>query len=105
MTQAELLALLTQDEDGFLERKTQGRRAEVAEALVAFANSVPDGREGVLLIGQGPDKKIVGVVNPDELQRSIKEWADRCYPPVVAKPEILTTDSGTVLAVVIPHSK
>ncbi len=104
VTKEELKTLLTQDEDGYLERKTSGQRSQITDALVAFANSMPPGREGVVFIGQQQDKKIIGVDNPDELQKSVKNWASQCYPPVEVHPEILTTDQGQVLALVIPFS-
>src|SRR6266487_128632 len=104
MTKDELKARLTQDEDGFLERKESAHHSDVKESLVSFANAVPLGREAVVLIGQRPDKKIVGVPNADKLQRDVRDWARQCYPPVSAGLEIIPTEQGQVVAIVIPHS-
>ncbi len=47
-----LLERLQDSEDAFVERKPQAVSTEDAcKTLVAFANSLPDGREGILFIG------------------------------------------------------
>ncbi len=63
----ELLARLRQPEDNFTERKSEGAasRAELRKTLVAFANSVPEGRTAVLYIGVDDDGTPMGVSNPD----------------------------------------
>src|SRR2546426_10207171 len=104
MTKDELRVLLDQDEDGFVERKQTGHQSQVVDSIVAFANSVPQGREAVLFIGQRPNKEVIGVENPDKLQKSVKAWANQCYPPVEVRPEILSTEQGKVVAVVVPFS-
>lgn len=106
MTPAELVGRLKQDEDPYVERKTQGARSDVVEALVAFANSVPPGREAVLFLGVRPDKTAVGVGDADKLQRSISEWArNECYPPIAVTYEVLTDIAPRpVLAVIVQAS-
>lgn len=52
MTTDELLRLIGNHEDNFVERKSEGLRdAEMRQTVSAFANAVPAGREGVLFIG------------------------------------------------------
>src|SRR2546428_913257 len=104
MTKEELKALLTQDEDGFLERKESAHHSDIRDSIVAFANAVPFGREAVVFVGQRSDKKIVGVPNVDKLQRDVKDWAKQCYPPVEVRPEVVSSEQGQVLALVIPFS-
>jgi predicted HTH transcriptional regulator len=106
MTPEELRALMLADEDNFVERKTTGQRDEVIKTLVAFANSVPEGREAVLFVGVSPDLRVSGVENPDSLQPSIRQWArDICYPPIDFRSEVLRDfDEGSALAVIVPAS-
>ena len=52
MTTDELLRLIGNHEDTFVERKSEGvRDAEIRQTVSAFANAVPAGREAVLFIG------------------------------------------------------
>lgn len=52
MTKEQLLALLGRHERNFVERKSEGVTAsELRQTVCAFANSVPEGRAGVLFIG------------------------------------------------------
>ena len=105
MTRDELLEKLRQGEDGFVERKAKGHRSAVLETMVAFANSVPPGREAVLFIGQRSDKRIVGVEDADKLQLNVAEWAKReSFPPVVFQCEVIREGEAEVVAVVVPAS-
>ena len=53
MTREELLKRLKDHEDNFTERKLEGAKsAELRKTLVAFANSVPEGRLAILFIGE-----------------------------------------------------
>ncbi len=107
MTREQLLALLKQDEDNFVERKTTHQRDEVTKALVAFANSVPLDREAVLFIGVKDDGTVTGVANAENALKDIQNWAtDLCYPPISVRCELLDGLSPTpVVAVVVSASK
>lgn len=102
----QLLALLKAPEDGFVERKPEGvNRAEIRQTVVAFANSVPEGREAVLFIGVRDNGEIQGVAEPDAAQKFIREVCERdCYPPIRYHPEVLKEGARVVVAVVIPAS-
>src|SRR5258708_4878837 len=90
MTREQLLGLLKQGEDNFVERKPAAQRDEVAKALVAFSNSVPLDREAVLFIGVQDDGEVTGVPNPEKAQKHIQNWAaDWCYPPIGVRCELL----------------
>ncbi|HVH31592.1 MAG TPA: ATP-binding protein [bacterium] len=106
MTREELLVRLRQHEDPFIERKTTPHASDVIEALVAFANSLPLGREAVLLLGIQPNGTVVGVDDADKLQRSISEWAkEQCYPPIAVTYEVLADLAPrSVLAVIVRAS-
>ena len=104
MTKDELKEFLQQEEDGFLERKETAHHSDIKESLVSFANAVPYGREAVVLIGQRRDKKVLGVSNADKVQRDVRDWANQCYPPIDVRSEVISTEQGQVVALVIPHS-
>ncbi len=102
----ELLERLGTPEDNFIERKPDGaKREELRKTIVAFANSVPEGRTGVLYIGVRDSGDIQGVQNPDSLQKTIQSICTQdCYPPISYQSEVLPIDNRNVVAVVIPRS-
>lgn len=105
---AELLARLRQPEDNFTERKSEGAasRAELRKTLVAFANSVPEGRTAVLYIGVGDDGTPTGMSNPDSLQKTVQDVCrGECYPPLECPSEVLRIDGESVVAVVVSFSR
>ncbi len=105
MPKEKLKARLLDCEDGFTERKSSGSASEVIRTVVGFANSVPEGRTGVLFIGVNDKGSIGGVDNPDKLQKSIRNMCEKeCYPPIWANIEAINYDGKTVIAVEIPYS-
>ena len=107
MTSDDLLRLIGNHEDNFVERKSDGvRDAEIRQTVSAFANAVPAGREAVLFIGiHDKTGDVIGVGNPDQLQKRIREacHAD-CYPPIQYSTEVLIVGGKAVVAVVVPPS-
>ena len=105
-TKNELLARMIGPEDNFTERKSQGVNAsELRRTMVAFANSVPEGREAILFVGIGSDGEIGGVTNPDELQLRVgRICAEDCYPPIWFRAEVLDCAGAHVVAFVVPSS-
>lgn len=107
MTKNELLALLGNEEDNFVERKPEGvGPGELRQTVCAFANSVPEGRAGVLFIGiHDKTGEVMGVGNPDQLQKRVRDAAQGdCFPPIDHTAEVLTVDGKAVVAVVVPFS-
>jgi len=107
MTREELLRRLKDKEDNFTERKVEGtaNSAEIRRAIVAFANSVPEGRSAILFIGVADDGTPMGVSNTESIQKKIREVAEKdCYPSVRYQCEVLDVDGNSVLAVVVPAS-
>lgn len=107
MNKDDLLKLLGNHEDNFVERKVEGARdSELRQTVCAFANSVPEGRVGVLFVGiHDKTGEVLGVTNPDHTQKRIRDAAQGdCYPPIEYKSEVLTVDDKAVVAVVIPPS-
>ncbi len=107
-TKEELVSRLKDHEDGFLERKTEAaaNAQEIRKTLVAFANSVPQGRTAVFYIGVDDNGTVVGITSPESLQRTIADQAKRvCYPPVEGyQVEVLSIDGKNVLAVSVEAS-
>lgn len=105
-TKEELLARLTAKEDNFVERKISIKnKDEIRQTLVAFANSVPETRTGVLFIGVTDDGRPVGVTGTDNLQKTVREVAKQdCYPPISFNAEVLEKDGKEFLAVVVGFS-
>lgn len=107
MKTAELKELLRSSENEFVERKSSlPNAAELRKTLVAFANSVKDGREAVLFLGVEDNGNVKGIEGIDAAQKRIREIAEGdCYPPVRYFIETFRQDEKEVLAVVIPESK
>jgi predicted HTH transcriptional regulator len=103
MTREELQRRLADHEDNFVERKPDGvAGSEQRRTLVAFANSVPDGREAVLFIGVRDGGSIQGCKNSDSIQKTVRRIAEQeCYPPIAITCEVITTGQGPVVAVVV----
>lgn len=103
LTRQELLTRLAAHEDSFVERKPEN--GEHRKTLVAFANSVPDGRVAVLFIGIGDDGLILGLSNADSLQKKLRRiCSDEVYPTIRYTTELLEVEGRQVLAVVVPPS-
>lgn len=100
----EILQRLRNREDNFTERKPESvKDRDVLITLVAFANSVPDGRTAILYIGVSDDGRIIGVASPEGQQRRVDEIRSRrCYPAIDLRTEILLVEERSVVAVVIP---
>ena len=93
-------------EDNYTERKLEGvNAADLRRSLVAFANSVPSDRPGILFLGVRDDGDIVGVSNSDALQKTIRRIAENdCYPPIRYACEVVRSTGVDVLAVIVPAS-
>ena len=72
MTEDKLRTLLTQPESAWVERKQSLQDDKVLRALVAFANSVPNGAEpAVIFLGASEKGDHPGLDNADEAQKTI----------------------------------
>lgn len=98
---------LTNVEDNFTERKLEGaNRKDFRETLVAFANTVPAGKTGVLFIGVTDKGAVRGVQEPDSIQKTIAKICSRdCYPPITFRSEVLTKNGKHVVAVEVEESR
>jgi hypothetical protein len=105
MKQDHLLARLTAQEDAFVERKSQGIGAQdIRKAVSAFANSLPEGHQGVVFIGVGDKGEIHGVDVPDALQKRVRAACGGCYPPLAPQTMVLTVEGKDIVAVLVGAS-
>jgi len=103
----DLMLMVKNQEDNFIERKTESvSTGELRQTLCAFANSVPEGRVGVLFIGvHDKTGEVLGVQNSDQLQKRIRDAGHGdCFPPIEYSSEVLSIENKSVLAVLISHS-
>jgi hypothetical protein len=102
MTDEEISRRLLDLEDGWTERKPPSVGGDdVRKALVAFANSVPEGEEAVLFIGVADNGTPIGVDNPDNTQKNIRRWADWCYPAIRHTSRVVESGGKHVVAIII----
>ena len=101
MTPEQSATLLASDEVETIERKTGFDHKEIRKALIAFANDQAERGQGWLILGQAPNKDIVGLMmGADEVQRKIADIAkDQCNPTIPISIEIIERD-GKRLAIV-----
>ncbi len=72
---------------------------------MAFANTLPTTRTGILFVGVADDGKVNGVANSDSLQKTLRHIAENeCYPPVWIDLHVLPIDGKNVVAAVIRGS-
>ncbi len=105
MSIEELKRRVSNCEDSLTERKSSGAFNDVIKTVVGFANSVPENRTGVLFVGVNNNGEIIGVENPDKLQKTIRNICENeCHPPIWANICALNFDEKTVIAVEVPYS-
>jgi hypothetical protein len=91
-------------EDYLLERKTEGDLRDLLKTMVAFANSVRPEHKAVILIGERDDGTIKGVTNPDNIQKKIREEADKIYPAIIWRSEVYEKEGFHCVRVEIEYS-
>lgn len=107
MTDDQLRQRLADHEDQLVERKSEGvKRDELRQTLSAFANTLMPDQLGILFIGVADkDGAISGVVDPDGVQKRVREAAVGCFPPIRSyEAHALANGVKTVVAVVISAS-
>jgi predicted HTH transcriptional regulator len=68
-TDEQLRAWRRPSQDSFVERKSASDAGDWIRTIVAFANSTPPGRCGVLYIGVRDDGTVEGLANLDSVQK------------------------------------
>jgi hypothetical protein len=92
-------------EDNLTERKTQSDSRGWLKTVVAFANSVPPERCGVLYIGVRDDGSIEPAMNLDQVQKTVRQKLDAAYPPIEYATRGLTEGGADYLCVIVPSSR
>jgi hypothetical protein len=105
LTDAELVARLTQTEDSFVERKSQSDKSGWLRTTVAFANSTPVGLPSVLFIGASDDGQISANV---DVEKTLQAFSDHigahAWPPIFTTARELTHAGRSCVAVIVPGS-
>jgi hypothetical protein len=98
--------LLGTEESEALERKQGFDDGEICKAILAFANDLYERGAGWLILGQAPDKTIVGLrIGGDEAERRISDIArNRCTPAVPVSIETYQRDGKTTVVVEVRKS-
>jgi Putative DNA-binding domain len=102
----EIEALLTSEESETLERKQGLDKDAICKSLIAFANDMYGHGGGCVVVGQAPDKSLVGLQpGGDEIQRIISDLArNNCSPAVPVSVECYEKDGKRLAIVEIPAS-
>jgi hypothetical protein len=93
-----------QPEDYLLERKTENDLKDLLKTMVAFANSVVPGHTAVILIGERNDGSAEGVSNADNIQKRVRQEADKIYPAIIWQSKVYERDGKQCVRVEIEHS-
>ena len=99
--------LLKAEESDVLERKASlADKDGIRDTIIAFANDIANRGGGKIILGQGPDKSLVGLaVGADESQRIVSDVArHRIYPAVYVAIDACERDAKTFLIVTVPPS-
>lgn len=101
MTSEQVQKLLASEEVETIERKKGLDPNEVCQALIAFANDLAERGCGWLILGQGPDKSIVGLkMGKDRAQQRVADIArNRCKPAIPVSIEPYEVEGKTILIV------
>ncbi|MGB7355692.1 MAG: ATP-binding protein [Acidobacteriaceae bacterium] len=102
----DLLELLRDTENSFVERKTSGdSKDDWIKTIAAFANTLDPSQEGVLFIGATNEGEIESNdTNYDSLQKKFSERKKLIYPPVNCTSICVRQDDRECLAVIVPGS-
>jgi predicted HTH transcriptional regulator len=102
----ELLRLLRDTENSFIERKTSGdSKDDWIKTVVAFANSLDPSQQGVLFVGVTDKGEIESnATNYDTLQNKFSERKRLIYPPVFCVSFCVREGDRECLAVIVPGS-
>ena len=109
MNDAAIRARLYDKEDGWTERKSKGvSTEEIRKTITAFANSLPEGHQGILFIGiSDRTGEVEGVDDTDALQKNIRRAAEKVYPSIRTghTSRVLDENGKSVVAVIVEASE
>jgi len=99
-----IMDIVWQAEDSLKEKKTENDLKDVLKTLVAFANSVAPGDTATLFIGEKDDGTVQGVTNADNIQKKVKETADKIYPEIYYKTAVYDRGGKQCVKVDVKHN-
>lgn len=103
----QLNRLLQADESDTLERKASLADNEgIRNSMIAFANDLAGRGGGTIIVGQNPDKTVLGLkISGDEAQQRISNIArTRCYPAIHVVIDIFEHNAERVAIVEVKAS-
>ena len=103
-TDDDLRRLRRPAEDALVERKTAADSRDWVKTIVAFANSVPVDRYGLMSLGVRDDGSVESPQNLDGLQRTLRNKMLAAYPPIPYSTRVLSDSDGTFLCVIVQGS-
>jgi hypothetical protein len=91
-------------EDNLLERKLESDLKDLQKTLVAFANSVKPDHIATILIGEKNDNTVVGVTDPDSIQKKVRKECEDIYPGITWRSKVYEKDWKYCVRVEIEYS-
>lgn len=105
LSDADILARLTNTEDSTVERKTASDYRDCLKTAVGFSNSLPVDDPGIIFVGVGNDGTPQNNLNLDSLQRDVSKELAKIYPPILPQMKVMKDSSGKeFLAVIVRGS-
>jgi hypothetical protein len=105
LTDADVRVRLTDLEDNFVERKTEGDSSDWLKTVIAFANSTPVGYPAIMFIGVRNNGEVQGLSNPDSTQKSLSTKLQQSFPVPYYATRVLDADGKKYIAVIVPGSE
>lgn len=105
LTDADILARLTNSEDSTSERKTANDYRDCLKTAVAFSNSLPIDDPGIIFIGVYDDGRVEDNKNLDSLQKKVSEEINKIYPPIYPQTKVMMQNGKEFLAVIVRGSE
>jgi len=99
-----LMDIVWQAEDSLREKKVEGDLKDLLKTLVAFANSVAPDDTAQIFIGERDDGTVQGVTNPDNIQKKVREEADKIFPEIYYRTEVYERDGKQCVRVDIKQN-
>lgn len=90
-------------EDNLLEKKLESDLKDLLKTLVAFSNSVKPGHIATILIGEKDDGTVQGVVNPDNIQKTVRKECEKIYPPILWRSSVYQREDKYCIRVEIEY--
>lgn len=96
--------IVWQAEDSLREKKTESDLKDLLKTLVAFANSVAPSDTATVLIGERDDGTVQGITNGDNIQKKVKDTAERIYPEIYYKTTVYEREGKQCIRVDMKHN-